>query len=173
MLSVPAVTDLATFTGRDEASFTTFADQALVQATLLFSLRTKIPDYPADADLAALARNAILQMAERIYLEQPYAQARATPYTSETIGSYSYAKGSAAAKARDGQDTGLFWWDLALDELTEPQMSLVDSGSVSGLERDIYIDSEGVRFILGPAELNTPDTYGDTNAELDPRPRLG
>lgn len=174
MLPAPTLAYLAQFTGRAESSFTDFADQALVQATLLFSVITKRTEYPDDADAAQLAINAICEMADRIYLEQPYQAAKATPYTSETIGSYSYAKGGYAAKAKDGQRTGLFWWDLAIDELSLAERSTVTSGSVSALERDhIYLDGDGDRFVIGPAEVDDTTTVGFYNAEMTPRPRLG
>ncbi len=178
MLTAPSTADLAEFTGRDEDSFSAFAAQALAQATLLFSVVTKRSEYPDDADAAQLARYAILEMADRILLEQPYAAARATPYQSETIGSYSYAKGSAAAKARDGERTGLLWWDLAIDELSLAERSIVASGSVNGgVERQsVYSVDLGdgeQRYLLGPAETDPDDSYAFVNAELNPRPRLG
>ncbi len=174
MLSAPTTEELAAFTGRDEAGFSAFAAQALAQATLLFSVVTKLTEYPDDTQGDTLARNAILEMADRIYLEQPYAAAKATPYSSETIGSYSYAKGSSAAKAKEGAPTGLLWWDLAIDELSLAERSTVDSGSVSNLERQyVYDDGSETRAILGPAETDTTPLGYDINAELNPRPRLG
>ena len=174
MLPAPTLAYLAQFTGRAESSFTAFADQALVQATLLFSVITKRTEYPDDADAAQLAINAICEMADRIYLEQPYQAAKATPYTAETIGSYSYAKGSYAAKAKDGQRTGLFWWDLAIDELSLAERSIVASGSLSAMERDhVYTDGDGNRYVVGPAETGDSVTIGFYNAETNPRPRLG
>jgi len=101
MLPVPTVAQLAGFTGRPESGYTSFADQALAQAALLFTIVTQRPTLPDDPDTVTLVRNAILEMADRIYLEQPYAAARVSPYQSETIGSYSYAKSSTVVRARD------------------------------------------------------------------------
>ncbi len=174
MLPVPTVSYLATFTGRDEASFTTFADQALIQSTLLFSTVTKLQDYPADEDQELLAINAILEMADRLYLDQPHASVKASPFQSETIASYSYSKTSAASKAREGVHTGLFWWDLAVDELTRAERSLVASGSVAAFEDGVADNSDGTRFVLTPVDTATVAWLGmDDNVELRPRPKLG
>ncbi len=174
MLPVPTIAYLAQFTGRPEESFGIYADQALVQATLLFSLATDLEDYPDREDHQTLAINAILEMADRIYLEQPYQTAKASPYQSESIGSYSYAKGSTAARAKEGQPTGLMWWDLAIDELALADRSIVASSSVSVFERDaISTDADDNRLVVSPGELAAADPTGYVNAELNPRPRLG
>jgi hypothetical protein len=178
MLSAPTVDDLATFTGRDSDTYSGFATQALAQATLLFTVITKLASYPSDPDQAQLARNAIMQAADLIYLEQPFAQARATPYSSETIGSYSYTKTAKALlkNAHNDQPTGLMWWDLAFEELAGRDRSLVASGSVSAFERtDMWTSGEDdnnheQRYIFGPAELHHNDQYQDVNAEMWPRP---
>jgi hypothetical protein len=172
VLPVPTVADLAAFSDREEASLSGYASISLTQATLLFSIVTKLTEMPTDADQAMLATNAILEMAERIYLEKPYSASRASPYHSETIGSYSYSKGSTAALARLGQTTGLFWWDLAIDELSLPGTTDIDTSSIAVFERhDIYLDSEGDRFVVGPSELVESDSPYDVNAELNPRLR--
>lgn len=155
MLSAPTVADLATFTGRAQPSFGTFAAQALAQATLLFSVVTKLSDYPADADLAQLAKNAIMEMADRLYLEQPNAQVKASPFQSETIGSYSYSKGSTFHKAKEGEHTGLFWWDLAIDELRVSDSGFLASGSIK-TDNGLYVATDtDEKWILGPAEVET------------------
>ena len=159
MLTPPTVADLAEFTGRDPASFTAFADQALAQATLLFSITTGLDDYPTDPDEAQLAENAILEMADHIYLEQPYTASRAGPYTSETIGSYSYSKGSAAAKATLGGPTGLLWWDLAVDRLTvtDPTRAVVASSVIHVAGNGVLVGPNGERVIASPADLPPDD----------------
>lgn len=173
MLPVPTQENLAAFTGRDEDSLGAFADQALVQATLLFSILTRLEDYPDEEDKELLAINAILEMADRILLEQPYAQTIASPFQSETIASYTYSKSSTLAKARSGQGTGLLWWDLALDELSQASSSLVASGSVAALEDAVSQDGDGNRLILTPADTNLMWLGQDDNVELNPRPKLG
>lgn len=170
MLPVPTKDDLAEFTGRAADTYSDFADQALAQATLLFSVITKRDEYPDDADGRQLAVNAILELADRIYLEQPHQVTKASPFSSESIGSYSYSK-NVLAQSKQGERTGLFWWDLAIDELTLVGRSLVMSGSVSVLERDdLYIDGDdGRRYVLGPADFALPDYPYDINAETTPR----
>lgn len=140
MLPVPTIADLAQFTGRTVDSYSAFADQTLTQATLLFSIVTRLQEMPTEPDMAALAMNAILEMADRMYLEQGYAETIASPFQSETIGSYSYSKSSTAVIARTGQTTGLFWWDLAVDELSVTGTSSVVSGSVGGFEDRLGVD---------------------------------
>lgn len=148
----PDIAALAAFSGRDADAFGPFANAALEQAALLFSVATHRTTLPDDPDQAKLATYAILEMADRIYLEQPYAATAATPFQSETIGSYSYAKGSQAAKAASGQKLGLLWWDLALDELALADASMVASGSIFAFEGAVVDDGEGNRAITSPAE---------------------
>lgn len=152
MLPVPTIALLATFTGRGVDTYGPFAGSALAQATLLFGLRTRLTSMPTDPDQALLATYAILQMADRMYLEQPNAQVLASPYQSETIGSYSYSKGSAVSKAQDGSLTGLYWWDLAMDQLANVLSAGVASGAITVLDSDIYDDGDGTRVIFGPAD---------------------
>ena len=83
MLTPPTVADLAAFTGRAEAGYTAFAPTALAQAALLLSLITGLSDYPDDETLNQLARNAIMEMADRVYLEQPYAQIISGPFQDQ------------------------------------------------------------------------------------------
>lgn len=85
---VPTLSQLSTFSGRSESTYLAFNAQALAQATLLFSLQTEMTVPPEDTDLASLALNAILQMADSLYLAQPYVPLKAKPFQSETIGSY-------------------------------------------------------------------------------------
>jgi hypothetical protein len=179
MLPVPTVDYLAQFTGRDVATYTAYADQALIQATLMFSTVTQLEDLPADPDKAALAINGILQMADRIYLEQPYAAIQATPFNAETIGSYSYSKGYNSLLVRshaqqNSELTGLFWWDLAVEELSQVDRSLVTSGSVSAMEgEDIYRVPDGGLRVLSPGDIEVGDPLRVDNVELRPRPALG
>lgn len=168
MLPVPTTEDLAEFTGRAADTYGDFAAQALAQATLLFSVITKRDDFPDDADDRQLALSAILELADRIYLEQPHQATKASPFSSESIGSYSYSK-NVLAQSKQGERSGLFWWDLAIDELTLVSRSLVSSGSVSALERDhLYDGDDGRRYVLGPADFHQLDLPYDINADNGP-----
>lgn len=168
MLPVPTVDDLAEFTGRDVEGFSGFAEQALTQAALVFSIVTKREALPEDDTERQLAVNAMLEMADKIYLEQPFAAAKASPFSSETVGSWSYTK--TINQARKGEVTGLFWWDLAVEELSLVSRSLVASESIKILNADIYTkDDTGESYIIGPADYHTPEVPFDINAERRPR----
>ncbi len=173
MLPVPTVAQLAAFTGRPQNTFGPFASQALAQATLLFSISTTRTELPGTPDLDQLATNAIIEMADRLYLEQPYAAEKARPYTSETTLDYSYSKGSVVAKAKGGQPTGLLWWDLAVQELTTAGRLLTGGGSIAAGLGGVYEADDGSLVILGPDQLDQQPFGHDVNAELNPRPRLG
>jgi hypothetical protein len=168
MLVPPTVADLAVFTGRESNTFGQFATEALSQATLLFYLATDISAYPDDANLAQLARYGILDMADKIYLSQPYQEATASPFQSETIGSYSYSKAVAAVKK--GDSTGVMWFDLAANKLRASGSGIGASGSIRGMEWDgVEVASDGKVQIVGgsgkhgePAgtwELDTRDQF--------------
>jgi hypothetical protein len=153
MLALPTVADLTAFTGRSE-SYPDYANTALAQAGLLFTLTSGVSTYPDDADLANLVRNAIMDMANRMVLEVPYAATKASPLASETIGSYSYTKSATAAKAASGSRTGLLWWDLAMQLLMTADQSVVASGSVLHLVEAPLLahDASGTAYLLGPAD---------------------
>lgn len=151
MLAVPTKADLAQFTGRPANTFTGFADQALAQATLMFKVVTGIEDYPDDPDLKQVALNAIMEMADRLLLEQPYAEVSTRPFQSETIGSYTYSRATATSVAvQNGSKTGLFWWDVAVDLLTVAGMSVTGSGSIKVDLPEVRILDDGNRHLLDP-----------------------
>ncbi len=167
MLTPPTVAELAAFTGRAAATYSPFAVTVLSQSALLFSLVTRLSEYPADPDRALLAKYAIMSMADKLYLEQPYQDKIASPFASETIGSYSYAKSSGLyQRASSGGETGLWWWDLAVDELGQADQSLVASGSVVAFERDQISYTDGVRVIESP---QPEPEYFYVNANDPPR----
>lgn len=144
----PTVADLATFKGRESNSFSAFATEALDQATLLFYLATGIEEYPEDVSLARLAKYGILDMADNIYLSQPYQEALASPYQSETIGSYSYSKTVKAVKKGDA--TGITWFDMAVNKLKAGGSSIGSTGSIEGMEWDgIAPGPNGKQKIIG------------------------
>lgn len=158
MLPVPTVTEMAEFTGRPESSFTSFANVALTQATLMFQTLTKLTAYPDDPDLTQLAHYAIVEMADRILLEQPYSVVKSSPFQTETIGSYSYSKTTPTSKsALQGSRTGLFWWDIAIDELSVPGSSVIAHGSIAVIPEGLHQDGEGNWFVLDAAQADGPD----------------
>jgi hypothetical protein len=100
MYPIPTVSQLAAFSGRDESTYTGYANSALLQATLRFTHITEIsdpsqiPSYNAisQADNQLLATQGILALADNIYLQYPYQQVIASPLNNESAGSYNYAK---------------------------------------------------------------------------------
>lgn len=154
MLPVPTQINLETFTGRPAASFGGFADQALAQATLILSIVTKLDALPTDPDLAQLANNAIMELADRILLEQPYQAVKAGPFQSETVGSYSYSRITPTlSKVQQGIKTGLLWWDLAIDELSVPGSSVLSHGGIDEIPDGLVRSQEnGMWVFVNPAD---------------------
>lgn len=168
-LAPPTVAELATFSGRPNNAFGDYAIEALAQATLLFYLATDLESYPENASLSVLAKNGILDMADKIYLSQPFREAVASPYQSETIGSYSYSRTVAAVKKGDA--TGVMWFDLAVNKLKAGGSGIGSSGSIEGMENDgIAATADGRAKIVGAGGSYAP-TGGwawdiDTNPEV-------
>lgn len=111
--------DLADFTGRPVASFREpyTSASALPQALLLFKMGTCLasPDALTD-DEKQMVDFAVLSMADAIQLASLYATVHANPFSSETIGSYSYSK--VATAVANGEPTGIMWFDKAIAELS-------------------------------------------------------
>jgi hypothetical protein len=196
MYPVPTVTDLASFSGQPENSYSSFANAALLQATIMFTFRTEITDpsqfagydniTPADAQ--TLATNGICAMADWLYLRQPYRQAIASPMQSETIGSYSYSKPlqemarNAAALEVTGEATGVPMFDLAVQMLAKRTIAGgVFSAAISVFEtprdrddkaqiRLLQDECTGQLYVAGPADMHQYDIPGflDVNAEQFP-----
>lgn len=152
-LAPPTVSELAKFTGRESNAFGEFAVEALAQATLLFYLATDLENYPDNDSQEALARNGILDMADKIYLSQPYKEATASPYQSETIGSYSYSRTVAAVKKGDA--TGVMWFDLAVNKLRASGSGITASGSIQGMEWDGVAVVDGKAKIIGASDSHS------------------
>lgn len=164
-LASPTVAELATFTGRASNTFGDYAIEALAQATLLFYLATDLVDYPSDSNLAKLAKNGIMALADQLYLSQPYQDALASPYQSESIGSYSYSKAVKAVKKGDA--TGIMWFDLAVNKLKAGSASIGATGSIEGMEWDGLgtSDSGRAKIIGGSGTYSglvwSPDTVNN------------
>ncbi len=137
MYPVPLVSDLATFSGRDEATYTGYANAALLQATVRFTFLTEVTD-PKQftgynnltvADQTELALYGICSLADSIYLQFPYQGVVASPLNSETVGTWSYTKeatsgaGGSAYRLQAGAmelsmaSTGIPMFDLAVQLL--------------------------------------------------------
>ncbi len=109
--------DISAFSGRALSDYDpVYSTTAIAQATLLFKIATCLTQLPDDETAQALAKAAILDMAEKFILVQPYAATMASPFTSESIGSYSYSK--MAQQIISKERTGVMWFDLAVSELS-------------------------------------------------------
>lgn len=133
------IQELASFTGRPLASYTVageFANTSISMAALLLRLATGLTDVPADADKALLAKAGVLSYADHIILQQPFAKAMASPFNSESLGSYSYSK--SAAGVQKGEATGVYWFDLAVSllKVSSEKDSVLGSGGVEVFEHD-------------------------------------
>jgi len=179
VLPLPTVPQLATFTGRPEASFSGYANAAIMQATLMLTFHAELTadDWPSlgnivghgmsTPDCQQLATNGILAMADYLYLRQPYQQIIASPLMNETIGSYSYGKAqgevarNAAALEVTGERTNVVFYDMAIQYLSRRQIAGgVYSGAVTVFEDDSFRydnaaleirDVDGRMVLLGPA----------------------
>lgn len=154
--------DLAEFSGRPAVSYSLYADQALSQALLLFKIGTCLVEFPTLELEADLAKMGILSMADSIVLAQSTQKAAASPFSSESIGSYSYSK--AAKAVSKGEETGIMWFDLAVKKLTQCNISdgIPTSGGIEMMEHDGFFTSgeHGNTRFLGPADLNTSREWG-------------
>lgn len=176
---VPTVAQLADFSGQPREQFGPFAVQALAQATFLFRMISELTQPPVDPDDYTLAYNGILAMADHLYLQQPFREIEAAPLQDGSMGSAHWAKpvvyvrGSAAANALKGEETGILWYDLAVQTLSlRTRRGGVFWGGVSLLERvdecELVVDENGRQYILGPSDLNNTPTFFDINADSYP-----
>lgn len=160
---------LAAFTGRPKASFPTFVTaSAIPQALLLFKMGTCLasPDDLTD-DQKQLVDFAIMSMADAIHLSQPYQTALASPFNSESIGSYSYSK--VAKKTVAGEATGIEWFDLAVDKLSvcDDMAGFSFGGGIEVFEHDgmVIEGSLGNMRLLAPQDIEQSRFFG-----FDPAP---
>lgn len=156
-LTPPAIEDLAAFSGQNESIYTDYADTCLSQATLLFELASGLDEYPdagtPDGDLAS---NAICEMADALYLRLPFRKVLGSPFSSESIGSYSYSK--LAPLVAQGIPTGLGWFDMAITRLGVEggTAGLLWGTSIAAFENDadIELNDLGHREFVGPEDID-------------------
>lgn len=187
ILTLPAIADLANYSGRPPASYTTYANSAILQAVIYFQTQTELQP----ADIAAmqtsvpedyqLAWNGILALADYIYLRQPYQAAVAAPFISESIGSYSYAKAqaeqarNAAALEVQGEAIGVFFYDLAVRTLAKrTRAGGVYHGGFTVFEEGdkeatmLVRNKDGRMVLVGPADRDQVGLPFDINAPVFP-----
>lgn len=151
------VAGLAKFTGRPAGSFTDYATEALEQALLFFKKATCLSEWPVNTDDALVATKAVYQLADYFVLSQPYAERLAAPFSSESIGSYSYSK--MVNKITRRERTDLLWFDLAVEDLGQcglGNMGGQTMGGIGAFERDgnVVPQADGTGYLLGPADMD-------------------
>jgi hypothetical protein len=154
------VSEISAFSGRPVSEYTNaaYVPMAVAQATLLFKLGTCLGDsYPDDPTMASLASMAISAMADAIYLVQPFQAILSNPFSSETIGSYSYSK--VAGAVMGGLPTGITWFDLALSKLSVCELNdgIPMGGGIEAFEWDGKFASgvvPGNVRLLSPQDFN-------------------
>lgn len=173
---VPTAAELADFSGRPLASYTSYVNSALLQAALMFTVMAELSadDYAGMApDFQLLANMGIMAMGDYIYLRFPYQQVLANPLESESIGSYSYAKPdqeiarNAQAIEVKAEQTGIQLFDLAVRRLAKRQaLAGVFFGQITGFEKRARSDEVWIHFdehtqrteLVGPADHDQFDT---------------
>lgn len=168
-------TDLSEFTGRPLASFpTSFVESsAIPQAVLLFKIGTCIVDPSAlSVEDQQLVDFAIISMADAIHLTAPYQKALASPFNSESIGSYSYSK--TAKAVQKGLETGVMWFDMAVLRLSQCEAlggGFFQGGGIEVFENDGDFApghlSHNVDF-LSPSDIRASAAFG-----MDPSLPIG
>ncbi len=156
---------LAEFSGRSVSEYTNtaYVPSAIARATLLFKLGTCLGDsWPDDPTLAMLAKMAILSMADAIYSVQPFQAVLANPFSSESIGSYSYSKVSGAVMG--GLPTGITWFDMAISKLSVCDISagIPMGGGIEVFDFDGDFGAGAVpgnTRLLGPKDLNAHEFW--------------
>lgn len=153
------ISDLSKFSGEPEEYFTNFANTALVQASLLFRIATCLDELPDNPDSALLVESAIMDMALSIYETNKYKNAKYNPFSSETIGSYSYS--ISLSKIQQGEQTGVMWFDMAVSNLGVCDFMGANGGHSSGgievFEHDgtfVPGSHSGNSRLLSPNDLN-------------------
>ena len=167
MLVAPSVSELATHIGTTEGALTSFATEALDQATHLFQLATGVDAWPTSELSLKTAKRGVFDMADFIYNWNPYRGVKARPFTAETVGNYSRTINLAMA----GKPAGLMWWDEAVKLLATDDVSEISSGGTTVFENDgVWVDRSGEKSYPGPGGLKTTRTGGYTTEVLPDEP---
>lgn len=152
------IQDLSDFSGRDVSEYvnTGYVPTAISQALLLYKLGTCLNSWPDDPTMAELAKMAVLSMADAIYLVQPFQKILSNPFSSETIGSYSYSK--VAGAVMGGLPTGIAWFDMAISKLSVCDLNdgISMGGGIQVFEDDgLFAQGVGSNIqFLSPEDLN-------------------
>jgi hypothetical protein len=172
---VPTPAELSQYSGRPLASYTSYVNSALLQATMMFTILSELgaDDYAGmSPDYQQLAGMGVMAMADWLYLRWPYQQVIASPLQNETIGSYSYSKPiqemarNAQAIEVTSEQTGVPMFDLAIRRLARRRSLFgVFYGQITGFEhtgrddlaRVEWDPHEGRMCLVGPADRDKID----------------
>jgi hypothetical protein len=159
-LTVPDESQLEDFTGDLWSNIETLAniDALLEQATDLMFIAVGLTEDPVDAQELRITQNGILAMAEALARTQETRAEGFGPFSSERIGSYSYTK--LAQSIKQGQPTGVFWFDQARDYwYSKGETDLPETTSTKVFEYDdnmLVVGPNGERVVVGPAAKADP-----------------
>lgn len=163
------VKDLSDFSGRPEASYPATVSTAFTQSLLLFKISTCLTALPDDETSVELAKMAILAYADYIVLSRPHSRIAASPFSSETLGSYSYSK--AAKAAASGEKSGIMWFDLAVENLGQCGVGddVPEFGGIEIFEHDAAFtagSTQGAFRMLSPQDQQQSAYFGFDPAGL-------
>lgn len=156
----PTITreEAAEFLGRPVASLPPNFEIKTKLATLLLKLATCRTEFPDDALSNELVKAAVIYMAQDMSLRERFEKEAASPFQSETIGSYSYSK--MLGRVQTMESTEVLWFDTAVDNLSLCGLSnLLGGSSASGgysvFENDFpaYNKGDGTTVILAPRDI--------------------
>lgn len=155
-LVAPTLDDLLAFVGSTVAtefdSDSDYATSLLQQVTDLLEITTGVSTLPTDALELRIFKYGLCELTMFLFLAQNHRAAQMSPFSSETIGSYSYAK--AQGRASGGMPIGLLWFDLLV------ALFLGDTDAPLSTSTSVFED-EGVyvnyytgrgRRVLGPQD---------------------
>lgn len=157
------VQELANFATQPVELFDeTYANTHIAQASLLLRLATCLTEPPTDPMMLELFKNGILDMALKLDISANYREAKYSPFSGESIGSYSYS--IMLAKIKSGDETGVTWFDLAVTQMGVCDFmggsGVASSGGIEVFEHDgsfVPGNHPGNERLLSPNDIgNVP-----------------
>jgi hypothetical protein len=152
---LPAVThtELDAFSHGETSQFSIEQKaMSLTQASDLLYFATHYDETPDDARLVRLVKAGIMDMAWSLLVRTENKTEIYSPFSSETIGSYSYSK--AMSQVSSGLSTGIDWFDKAVMYLGEAGLSGAPALTWSSSEKVLstsYFEADAATI---------PDFYG-------------
>lgn len=127
--------------------------QALQQAGDLIYVATRVTTDPTDEYVLRILGYGLMDMAFKILITKENQTEIYSPYSGETIGSYSYQK-QALSQIQQGLATGVEWFDIAVKLL----IGETDSATVSVTSEHVFTEPYCESNLDG--WLTRPDVYG-------------